>query len=228
MFICGILPWRGLPALNSVFGSLPMLHVLLRCAVMKKTVAALFLVSLCFAIPCHGEEKEEPDEVENALRQVYATYKAGDKQEVLSQLRALVRLVEGKAAEAVGELLPAEVDDWKGESMKREDLTFAGGGISIARTYVSGERQITVKVIKDAPVLKPMIELLGNKNLLALGTRETHRISGETAVMEGERKLQMVLDQRIYVELVANEGADGKDLVSLARKLDLRALAKLE
>jgi len=77
-------------------------------------------------------------------------------------------------------------------------------------------------------VLKPMIELLGNKDLLALGNRETHRISGETAVMEGERKLQIVLDQRIYVELVANEGADRKDLVSLARKLDLRALAKLE
>ncbi len=173
-------------------------------------------------------EKKEEDEVEKGLRQVYATYRAGDDQEVLAQLRALVKLVEAKAADAVGELLPAEVGDWKGESMKREDLTIAGGGISISRMYVSEEKQIAVKVIKDAPVLKPMIALLGNKDLLALGNRKTHRISGEIAVMEGERKLQMVLDERIYVELVGNAEADEQDLVSLARKLDLRALAKLE
>jgi len=43
-----------------------------------------------------------------------------------------------------------------------------------------------------------------------------------------ERKLQTELDGRIYVELVANEWAAGKGLVSLARKPDLRALVKLE
>lgn len=173
-------------------------------------------------------EKEEEDEVEAGLRQVYSTYKSGDNQEVLNQLRALVKLVESKAADAVSELLPAEVGDWKGESLNREDLTIAGGGISILRKYVSEEKQITVKVIKDAPVLKPMIDLIGNKDLLALSNRKTHRISGETAVMEGERKLQVVLDERIYVELVGNDKADEGDLVTLARRLDLRALAKLE
>ena len=147
---------------------------------------------------------------------------------MLVQLRALVKLVEEKAADAVSELLPAEVGDWKGETMKREDLTIAGGGISISRMYVSEEKQINVKVIKDAPVLKPMIALLGNKDLLKLGNRKTERISGETAMMEGEHTLKMVLDERIYVELAGNEETDDRDLIGLARKLDLRALAKLE
>jgi len=192
-----------------------------------KSLPFLFSLLLLPQVIFSAEKKEE-DEVEVGLRQVYSTYKSGDNQEVLNQLRALVKLVESKAADAVGELLPEKVGDWKGESMNREDLTIAGGGISMSRTYVSEEKKITVKVIKDAPVLKSMIDFIGNKDLLALSNRKTHRISGETAVMEGERKLQVVLDERIYVELVGNDKADEGDLVTLARRLDLRALAKLE
>jgi hypothetical protein len=46
--------------------------------------------------------------------------------------------------------------------------------------------------------------------------------------MEGEHKLQLVLDQRIYVELVSDETVAEKDLVAAARKLDLSEIAKLK
>jgi hypothetical protein len=84
------------------------------------------------------------------------------------------------------------------------------------------------KVIKDSPLVKGLIPLIANEDLLKLTGRKTHRISGETAVMEGERKLQLVADGRILVELVGNAEADEKDLVALARKLDLAALAKMK
>jgi hypothetical protein len=70
--------------------------------------------------------------------------------------------------------------------------------------------------------------LLGNEELLKLGNRKTMRISGQTAVMEGEHKLQIVLDGRIYVELLGNDKAGERELVSFARKLDLRAISKME
>ncbi len=173
-----------------------------------------------------AEEKAE-DEIEMGLRNVFTVYKKGDTQDALERMRALVKLLEEKSADAVGELLPEEVGDWKGETMKKEDLAIAGGGVSISRLYVDGEKHVTVKVIKDAPVVKPLIAMLGNKELLALSGRKTSRISGEVAVMEGERKLQMVLDGRIYVELEGDAATDERDLVSLARKLDLRAISKL-
>ena len=173
-----------------------------------------------------AEEKTE-DEIEMGLRNVFTVYKKGDKKEALERMRALVKLMEANSADAVAELLPEEVGDWKGETMKKEDLTIAGGGVSISRVYVDGEKNVTVKVIKDAPVIKPIIAMLGNKELLALSGRKTSRISGELAVMEGERKLQMVLDERIFVELEGNAVSDERDLVSLARKLDLRAISKL-
>ena len=103
-----------------------------------------------------------------------------------------------------------------------------GGGISISRTYISGKKEINAKVIKDSPLVKQLIPLIANEDLLKLTNRKTYRISGETAVMEGERKLQLVADGRILVELVANEEADEKDLVALVRRLDLNALAKMK
>jgi hypothetical protein len=103
-----------------------------------------------------------------------------------------------------------------------------GGGISISRAYTLGKREITAKVIKDSPLVKQLIPLIANEDLLRLTNRKTYRISGETAVMEGARKLQLVVDGRILVELVGNEEVEEKDLVALARKLDLAALAKMK
>ena len=47
---------------------------------------------LALSVVSFAAEKKEEDEVEIGLRQVYATYKAGDDQEVLAQLRALAKL----------------------------------------------------------------------------------------------------------------------------------------
>ena len=83
-------------------------------------------------------------------------------------------------------------------------------------------------MIKDSPVVKQLIPLIGNEELMRLANRKTYSISGETAAMEGEKKLQLVVDQRILVELTANAEGEEKDLVALARKLDLNALAKMK
>jgi hypothetical protein len=128
----------------------------------------------------------------------------------------------------VGETLPEEIEGWKGGSLKREDLTVVGGGISISRTYGSGKKEVVAKVIKDSPLVKQLIPLIANEDLLKLTNRKTYRISGETAVMEGERKLQLVADGRILVELTGNGETEEKDLVTLVRKLDLNALAKMK
>jgi len=186
-----------------------------------------FALVLSFFPATAAEDKKE-DAVEMALREVFTTYKKGDDEAALTQMRALVKIMEEKAAAAVGEQLPAEVGDWKGESMKKDDLGIVGGGISISRVYVKEEDRVTVKVMKDAPAIQPLIALLGNEDLLALSNRKTTSIAGEKAVMEGEHKLQMVLDQRIFVELEGSENVGEKDLVALARKLDLRALSKLK
>lgn len=196
---------------------------------MKTTLRILAAAAACsVTFVSAKDEPKKPDLFESGLRQVMDDYKKGDDAAVTEKLRILLKMMEEKGAEKIGETLPEKIEGWKGESLKREDLTVVGGGISISRTYVSGKKEINAKVIKDSPLVKQLIPLIANEDLLKLTNRKTYRISGETAVMEGERKLQLVADGRILVELVANEEADEKDLVALVRKLDLNALAKMK
>ena len=187
-----------------------------------------FLVSLFLPLLPAGAQTKAIDWFEEGMRQAMADYKKGDHEAVTAKLRELLKMMEEKNAEKMGGLLPAAFDDWKGESLKNDDLSAFGGGVSLSRTYLKGERPITVKVIKDSPLVKQFLPLIANEELLKLSNRKTHRISGETAVMEGDRKLQLVVDQRILVELIGNDGVEEKDLVAMARRLDLNALKKMK
>jgi hypothetical protein len=193
-----------------------------------KTISRLLAAICMFALASARDEPKKPDLFESGLRQVMEDYRKGDDAAVTDKLRILLKMMEEKSAEKVGGTLPEEIEGWEGEELKREDLSVVGGGISISRTYTSGKKKVLAKVVKDSPLVKGLIPLIANEDLLKLTNRKTHRVSGETAVMEGERKLQLVADGRILVELVGNEEVEEKDLVALVRKIDLNALAKMK
>ncbi len=186
-------------------------------------LAAFFLLSLASPASAAGD-----DAFEKGIREAYTSYQKGDHEEVAEKLRELLKLLEDSGAEEVGRLLPELLGDWRGESLRREDLGVLGGGISLLRTYVHGERKVTVKVVKDSPLVKQLLPLIANEDLIRLANRKSHRISGETAVMEGERKMQWVVDGRILVELSGDEETGERHIVALARQLDLRSLAKMK
>ena len=74
--------------------------------------------------------------------------------------------------------------------------------------------------------------MLSNKELIKITGAEIESIGSETAVVGGEDgkspKLRMAVDDRILVELKGSERIKVKELVSCARKLDLRTLKKLK
>jgi hypothetical protein len=181
-------------------------------------------------LPLLGQEpaKAAADPFEDGMRQAFTAYKKGDNEAVTAKLRELLKLIEEKGAAKLGGLLPETLGAWKGENLKRDEMGVLGGGVSMARTYVSGEHQITVKIVKDSPLVNQMLPLLLNEDLIRMTNRKTHRISGEMGIMEGDNKLQIIVDQRIYVELLGNDGTGETDLVALAEKLDLKAMAKIK
>jgi len=194
-----------------------------------KPILQLLVVSISCMLPLSGQEPAKTaDPFEDGMRQAFAAYKKGDNEAVTAKLRELLKLMEEKGAAKLGGLLPDMLGTWKGESIKRDDMGVIGGGVSMARTYVSGEQQITIKVVKDSPLVNQMLPLLLNEDLIRMTNRKTHRISGEMGIMEGENKLQIIVDQRIYLELLGNAGVKESDLVALAGKLDLKAMAKLK
>ena len=160
------------------------------------------------------------------MRQAFKDYKAGNDEAVTTQLQALLKMMDEKGAAKAGELFPETLGDWKGETVETESIP--GGGISLTRVYLSGEHRITVKVIKGSPLVAQLLPLLANEDLIKMTNRKTHVIDGETAIMEGEHKLQLVVDSRIYVELEGDDATDGTELVNAATKLGVSQFAKLK
>jgi hypothetical protein len=120
------------------------------------------------------------------------------------------------------------VGEWSGGDPKRESLAALGGGLSIERSYRLEAKEITVKVVRDSPVADQLMEVLGNDELVAWAGARVHTVQGEQAIFEGERKLMMVIKGRVYVELEGDNDTGRADLLSLARKLDLRALKAMK
>jgi hypothetical protein len=126
-------------------------------------ILPLFLAVVCCALPISAiGQTKKADPFEEGMRQAFADYKKGDSEAVTAKLRELLKLMEERGAAKVGSLLPDELSGWKGESLKSDDLGILGGGVSISRTYSSGNRTITVKVVKDSPLIKALIPLLTN------------------------------------------------------------------
>lgn len=194
----------------------------------RSFIVTTLLSALPLASQAAEPTKKPVDPFEEGIREAFVAYKKNDYEATTAKLRELLKIMEEKSAEKVGEVLPASIEDWKGEALKRDDLSALGGGASISRTYEKGAQEITVKVVKDSPLVKQLIPIFANEELLRLSNRKTYTVSGEKAVMEGEHKLQLVVDGRIYVELVGDATTGEKDLLGLARKLDLNALAKMK
>lgn len=203
---------------------------------MKTSFAlCLFPLLLVLGLPLRlsaappGKKGAGPDAFEAGMREAMADYKKGDHEAVTTKLRELIKLMEDKGAAKVGEVLPEFLEQWEGESLKRDDMSAVGGGICLSRLYKdSGKRSLTAKVIKDSPLVKMLMVTLANEDLLRASNRKVHRISGEPAVMEGEHKLQMVVDGRIYVEIAGDEEMGEKELLGFARKLDLDSLREIK
>ena len=192
---------------------------------------SLLLVSvLAVALPVRAQTAAAgpPDPIADGLREAFRLHQKGDNEALVTKLRDLAKLVEEKGAAKVALYLPEKLGDWKGGELKREDLAVVGGGISLIRPYEQGAKSISVKVVKDSPLAKQFIPILMNADVMKASGRKSQRISGETGYMEGERKMQMVLEGQVYLELNGNEKTSESDIVELARKLDLRALAKIK
>lgn len=195
---------------------------------MKSILKLIVVAAVSTLLPLPA--KAQPVKIEGfeeGMRQAFAEYKKGDTDAVTAKLRELLKLMEAQGAAKIGALLPDAVDAWKGESLKIDDGA-GGGGVSISRNYVSGENRIGVKVVKDSPTVTELLPLFANEELIRMTQRKMHKISGQTAIMEGENKLQIVVDGRILVELEGDAGTGETGLVAFANKLDLAALAKIK
>lgn len=185
-------------------------------------IASLAIAGTLVAAP----GKDDP--IEKGLKDAYKAYQTGDDGKVTDTLRALLKLMEEKNARKVEEVLPAELNGWKGNDLEREDLSVVGGGVSIQRIYQQDQKSVTIKVIKDSPLIDQWLKLLANDDLVQASGKKTFNVDGEIAIVEEELKVLIAVGGEILVELKGDNDCKSSDLVSLARKLELSTLKKMK
>lgn len=168
------------------------------------------------------------DEVGDLFKDSWKKYKSEDYGEVIGKLRDLIKLLEDKTAQRAEVVIPERVADWSGGDLKRESLVFLGGGVSVQRSYRQGAKEITVKMVKDSPLGDELMKILNNDDLIKASGKRVHTIYGEKAIVENERKLLMVVDNEIFLEITGDNDTRSADLVKFTRKLDLRSMKKMK
>ena len=195
----------------------------------QRRLASITAVLALFALG----DISRADEIEDKLRSAFKAYQAKEYSTATSTLREVVKALEAKAASAVTGVLPVDIGDWAGSDPKKEDLTILGGGTAISRVYKDGDKSFTAKILKDSPLVDKLMALFANEDLIKLSGAETRTVSGETAVLEGgdgtkPAKLRMAIDGRILVELTGGKGVKQTDLLTAARRLDLKTLKEMK
>lgn len=195
-----------------------------------KTPTTLTTAALALSVSVAAAQD---DPVPEQFKKAYDAYKEKQYSTTIDELRAIIETLEKRTEKTVAtKVLPDELGVWTGAPATNDDTSFVGGGSSVTRVYFNGKDTITVRVVKDSPLADQYVKMLSNKDLLKISGAETESIGGETAVVEGKDgespKLRMAIDGRILVELKGSERIKVKELISCARKLDLRLLKKLK
>lgn len=183
---------------------------------------------LLLAVGIGNAAPKKKDLVEQGLREAYELYKQKHYGQVSDKLRELLKLLEEKNEKRAQVVLPEKVKDWHGGDLVRENLEALGGGLSVKRHYQNKRKNISVKLVKDSPLADKIMKLLTNDALVKLSKRKTHTISGIRAVMEHDRKLQMVIGDEILLEVVGDKDTTEQDVVSFTRKLDIQLMKKMK
>ena len=168
------------------------------------------------------------DPIEKGLLEAYQLYQKKNYGQTSDKLRQLLTLLEAKNEKRAGVVLPAKVKSWQGGDLTRESLEALGGGLSVKRHYSFKKKHISVKLVKDSPLADKIMKLISNDALVQLSQRKTHTISGVRAVMDGEHKLQMVINDEILLEVTGNSETTSQEIVTFTRSLDIDLMKKMK
>lgn len=163
----------------------------------------------------------QADEVSDALQSALQAYQDGDVQYALEELEYAKQLMSAMKTEELAGLLPEAPPGWSREisSEASAGLAMMGGGIGAEAKYSkSGERNVTVTVMADNPMVGAMAGMLGNA--AAMGAK-IERIGRQKAMVK-EGEITLLVDNRILIQA---KGGEVEMMLALLKTMDFRALS---
>lgn len=166
------------------------------------------------------------DEITDAMDSGIQKYKDGDMSGAAGQLDYAATLMRQKKAENAVSVFPDPLDGWEADDAesKAAGAAMFGGGISASRSYSSDDRQLTIELVMDSPVLQSMIGMFNNPSMIAMQGGKLTQINGINAMLKeenGEVQIVFVANNNALFTLTGNSTTvDEVKAYAKALKLD--------
>ena len=161
-------------------------------------------------------------------------YREGDFEKAREHTAKGLAMLDELKAGTITATLPEPPDDWRAGEIRKEDVpAFLGGGRVLKRLYEEkdSDKRIELEVIFESGLSKIFVGLVGNDAVAESQGFKVRRIGREQALIKETDKgleIHIPVEDKILVKLTGKGGAEEKEVLDLARDIDLGSLRKLE
>jgi hypothetical protein len=181
-------------------------------------LASALVAGLAAAVPARA------DEVTDAIAEAQRAYQAGQVQAAQTALQEALQLMAQKAAAGLAAALPDALPGWTAEEAT-SNAAGAGmfGGAQASRSYTNAQGQtVEIEVMSDNPLIAQLGPILANP-MLAGAMGRLVRIGEQRAIQGNDGNVQMLVDNRILVQVQGDAPAEAK--LAYARAINIQRLA---
>ena len=183
------------------------------------TLAAAAVAMLLQVAPARA------DEVSDAIGAAQRAYQAGQLRETQAALQEAMQLLAQRAAAGLGAALPDALPGWTAEDVQSNAGGMAGvfGATTASRRYANAQGQtVEIEVMSDNPMIAQLAVVMANP-MLAGAMGRLVRIGEQRAIQSNDGNVQMLVDNRILVQVKGDAAPEAK--LAYARAINLARLA---
>lgn len=172
-----------------------------------------------------GAGAARADAVTDAIAQAQRAYQAGQVQAARTALQEALQLLQQRAAAGLAAALPGPLPGWTAAEARSDAAGLAGlfGGATASRSYRNAQGQsVEIEVMSDNPMIAQLAAVLANP-MLAGAMGRPLRVGEQRAIQGPDGNIQMLVDNRILVQVRGDAPAEAK--LAYARAINLARLA---
>jgi hypothetical protein len=169
------------------------------------------------------------DDASDAIEKAAALYKEGQTQQAITQLELATQLIRQQRAEAMQQVLPEPLDGWTAEAATSTSAGAAmlGGGSTIKRTYSKADKNLSIEIVADSPMIQGMMAIFSNPMFGAASQGgKVQMVNGQQAILKDDG-LMMVVENTFMVQINADKGMEA-DVIAYASAIDLKKLSSFK
>lgn len=165
------------------------------------------------------------DDIANAITEAQRAYQGGQIQAAQTALQEALQLLAQRAAAGLAGALPDALPGWTAEEASSNAAGVPGllGGSVASRSYRNAQGQtVEIQVMSDNPMIAQLGPILANP-MLAGAMGRLVRIGDQRAIQAADGNVQMLVDNRILVQVQGDAPAEAK--LAYARAINVARLA---